>query len=596
MKHRKKKKGASLIIVLMVLAVAMIFSSVTLTTISKTTKANAQEKKSEDVLFSAESGLEYGIAWFNKNKTTGVISVPPTNGCTYDVKVEPDGSNYKIISKATINGKSKTVSVKVKKIETPGTGGGTIKLDAPAGLIIPSNDKILYKNSNSTLTPIINQVPPSFDLRKILNYKNNSKIYDLYKKDNYSGGKIVTTEYEKTEQKMDIKFKENSLTPFNYSPKYSEQAITIPANGIDSDVEVTNESLKNYFNQSTNSLICKRVVTINAEWHGDINLNNVIIYADKIKIVGYSNLKITNSKLVANSIVFEGSKNRIFENSELISKEILMNTEYTIFDECKLSSKKISINTSGYTRFKNNELISSEILINTTAETILDKVKIDSSKIDITGNQKEFKNETEIVSKDFTVNTRGPATFSNINISSENFNIKGSTARSLNNCNVIANNFNIQSTDGFNCTNSSITSGSIDLSGSCNNVFGGTKITANKFKIVSSDNVIFDNTTLLLNLLDIQGSTDRKFINSTVASNIINVYTTDNVEFTNSITVCESISFNTSNNIKILPLDISRMSEFNDKFIKAQEQLIITGQSTPPTITYEIDNSSIKYE
>lgn len=67
MRKSNKKKGASLIIVLMVLAVAMILSSVTLTTISKTTKANVDEKKSEDLLYSAESGLEYGIGVVKNN-------------------------------------------------------------------------------------------------------------------------------------------------------------------------------------------------------------------------------------------------------------------------------------------------------------------------------------------------------------------------------------------------------------------------------------------------------------------------------------------------------------------------------------------------
>ncbi|WP_286904882.1 DUF7305 domain-containing protein [Clostridium sp. UBA1652] len=106
MKHRKKKKGASLIIVLMVLAVAMIFSSVTLTTISKTTKANAQEKKSEDVLFSAESGLEYGIAWFNKNKSGlgTYFNGKPTNSL---------GQKYNVIYSDNIN----SLRVEVRVVE-----------------------------------------------------------------------------------------------------------------------------------------------------------------------------------------------------------------------------------------------------------------------------------------------------------------------------------------------------------------------------------------------------------------------------------------------------------------------------------------------
>lgn len=143
MKHRKKKKGASLIIVLMVLAVAMIFSSVTLTTISKTTKANAQEKKSEDLLYAAESGLQYGVAYFNSKKNNIGLLTLNENVLTVD-KSEINNSNvvvkiseykdtskneegYEIRSEAISKediAKKRIAVIKIKKTKTPVNGGG----------------------------------------------------------------------------------------------------------------------------------------------------------------------------------------------------------------------------------------------------------------------------------------------------------------------------------------------------------------------------------------------------------------------------------------------------------------------------------------
>lgn len=171
MKRASKKKGASLIIVLMVLAVAIIFSSVTLTTISRTTKLNFKEKKSEDVLFSAESGLEYGIAWFNKNKTSGTVVVPPINDCIFDVRVEPDGNNYKIISKATLGELSKTVSIRINKIETPATGGGGITVGSPFGIIVPVLNNVRLSTEDNKIN----------DIRNILTYQEGNKIYNLFR-------------------------------------------------------------------------------------------------------------------------------------------------------------------------------------------------------------------------------------------------------------------------------------------------------------------------------------------------------------------------------------------------------------------------------
>lgn len=124
MKKQNKKKGASLIIVLMVLLIAMVLSTVTLTTISRTTKANGEEKRSEDLLYAAESGLQYGIAYFNSKKdNTSSIELDENilpNGFKINshdtvVKINKISSGYEIISEAKQYERSRKVSVVIKK-------------------------------------------------------------------------------------------------------------------------------------------------------------------------------------------------------------------------------------------------------------------------------------------------------------------------------------------------------------------------------------------------------------------------------------------------------------------------------------------------
>lgn len=565
MKKQNKKKGASLIIVLMVLLIAMVLSTVTLTTISRTTKANGEEKRSEDLLYAAESGLQYGIAYFNSKKdNTSSIELDENilpNGFKINshdtvVKINKISSGYEIISEATSKlSKKRAVSIKIdeKKISTP-IGGGIIKLNSPVALIIPSNNKIFYKEGNSTLTSILNPVPPRFNLEKVLNYKNDSKVYKLYKKNNDRGGKIDVTETGK-ETVMDFEFKTNELTPFSYVP----ESIAIPSNSIIDDVEIRSDNLSTYFNVNLNTLNCKKTVTINVDWHGDINLNNINIYADKIKIVGHKSLSITNSKLIANSISIEGGDNRIFKNSQIVSNDIL---------------------------------------INTTANTSFDSININSNKIEIKGNQKEFKNGTKIEAKNLIVNTDNPVYFNSVNIKSENFNILGSKERIFEESDIITNNFNLNVTNGSSFENSTITSGIINLSGSCNKMFGHSTIKANQFNVNSSNEVNFEDTTLFLNKFDMQGNMNRNFNNSIIVSNTINAYTTNNINFTNSLTICENISFNTSNDINFIAIDGNteeKINAFNNMFKKAQEQLIIKGTSTKDTYEFEFDDGSLDY-
>ncbi|WP_326511754.1 pilus assembly PilX N-terminal domain-containing protein [Clostridium intestinale] len=569
MKKSNKKKGASLIIVLMVLAIAMILSSVTLTTISRTAKANASEKKSEDLLYSAESGLQYGLAYVNDKKNnpdlielnTNILLADKSNINNNEVSVmiSKISSGYEIISEATSKlGKKRAVSIKIdeKKISTP-VGDGTIKLNSPVALIIPSSDKIFYKEGNATLTPILNSVPPRFNLEKVLNYKNDSKVYKLYKKDNNRGGKIDVTEIGK-ETAMDFEFKQNSLTPFQYIP----ELLVTPKATINSDITINSQNIKDYIDINTKNIkiVSLKKVTLNADYLGAINLDNAEIYADEILINGYQNKTINNSKIVANAVYLKDSGQINFRNSQIITKKIETNdSNIRSFDNTKIFSETVNIYGS---------------------------------------NERVFKNGTYVKAKNFTIDARNAVSFNLVNVQAENFEIKGSESRTFENSEITVNNLTLSVTNGTKFTNSNIKSGIINLSGSCDNMFGGSTIEANQFLITTGNDVNFDNTILFLNKLDIQGSSSRTFNNSIIVSNIINAYTSNNVNFTASLTICENISFNTSNDINFIAMDGTteeKINAFNNKFKKAQEQLIIKGTTTKDTYEFQIDNNSLDY-
>lgn len=329
MKHRKKKKGASLIIVLMVLAVAMIFSSVTLTTISKTTKANAQEKKSEDVLFSAESGLEYGIAWFNKNKTTGVISVPPTNGCTYDVKVEPDGSNYKIISKATINGKSKTVWVLASKASGgDGNSGGSIEIKTAAY----AKEKIYLEGSCA----IYGDAETSSLNAGAITATGNSNIQGNVIIPKSGSSNILNWAMNKSKPMIVKNTKEMNFTPL-ILPKFPDQSTLVKKSNVSLSGGETNPyfSLNGSGYYDSISIASNRTLQINTNGtdtvirisnfemsQGNIVINGsgkVYLYIDNIiRVKGFVNWSWQNTAKKDNLVIFCNNPSELSIDNETV--------------------------------------------------------------------------------------------------------------------------------------------------------------------------------------------------------------------------------------------------------------------------------------
>lgn len=549
MKKSNKKKGASLIIVLMVLAIAMILSSVTLTTISRTTKANASEKKSEDVLYAAESGLEYGIAWFNKNKTTGVIAVPPTNGCTYDVKVEQDGGNYKIISKATINGKSKTVIATIEKTGgDDGSGGGNeeVVINVPVSLIVPTNDFLFYKDGSYENSINKMGVDPKYHVEGIINY-TTSNIYNIFKNNWGTNIEPTVVNTHSFNGKLDVGFKNYSLTPF----KYQSQTINIPSNTINSDIVINNENFNQYFG-SSNTIISNKKVTIDADYRGDIDLSNKNIYASSIELKGHKNISVNNCKFISDNIYLGDSGQLNFINSNFTSKNIVVRgSNYRLFNNSKLYSDVISIEGSGI---------------------------------------RDFISGTEITAKTFMVNVSNPAKFDNIKLSSEIITIGGSTERTFTNSKILANDFTLDVTNGSTFGNSEVTVGNFVINGSCDKLFDTMVVKANTFKISSSNEVKFNDVAISTNNFEITGSTNRTFYNSAIISENMNIYTSNNIYFNRSLVVSNKIQYK-ANYLEFIP---GTVSESDDIYTIALKYIITKEPTAPTPVKYEL--KSIKYE
>lgn len=548
MKHRKKKKGASLIIVLMVLAVAMIFSSVTLTTISKTTKANAQEKKSEDVLFSAESGLEYGIAWFNKNKTTGVISVPPTNGCTYDVKVEPDGSNYKIISKATINGKSKTVSVKVNKIETPPTAGGGLTIGSPFGVIVPTLSNMKLPTTSDKIN----------DIRNALTYEDNKNIYNLnkaYWPTNQTQTKIglytnpIEINYNKVNLSLvDINIGNKNININGSKLKVLEQKnvsnnnITIytveNGNGynivngvmsVDGDLKITSKNKQNIdqdlSKMGINKIIVKGVVSIEAD--GDVKLNNFNIESNKFINYSKSNLSISNSTITCESEI----------NS--------FNNATTYFNNINLLSRAIKIDSGSPVEVANSIITSDDLIINSNTTITINGTKIKSKKYSSTsslnggnGDTINFTNKSEIISENFK---------------------------------LICNAVNIAGDSG-----------------------GYTKIITNNFDAdCKNDNFIINKGMLMADVFTVV-SNNFSANNSGLLIKNINLNVRNITSLNQSSMISENANFYYANQVNINNSGLDKT--VFDSIINEMKKYLPGGAGTPGTIEYKIDNTSLKYE
>lgn len=526
MKKRNKKKGASLILVLLVLAVAMIFSSVTISTISRTTKANVQEKKTEDTLYSAESGLEYAIAWFEKNKTTGVIAVPSVNGCTYDVKVVPDGSNYKIISKATIGGKSRTVTATIEKSGGEIVGGkDDIVITLPVTLMVPGNNSIVYMDGNVERAINNKGINPRYDIRGILNYENGWSIYDIYK-DNWGTNVMptITNKYQGKDS-IGIEYATYSLTPFSYITKY----VNLPTPNVNGDIVINSSNISKYKDASGNI----KVVTngnVKIFFSNNIELNNATIYANSIDIYGESsNVTFKNSLLVSKLIKTSGSQNRTFDNTKLYA----------------------------------------------------DEVKIEGN------NNRYFYNGTEINTKTFTVNATNSVVFDKVKIDAESFNVDGSTDRVFTNSEIKVNNFTLNVTNGSNFNNSKLLVGKFIINGSCDKLFDNATITANTFKIASSNVVKFTNSMILSNNFEVTGSTNREFYNSVIISEYMNIESTNEIYFINNAVISKKIQYK-ANYIKFAITDPSKVEDIFDEAVLHIIVKGSPGEPTP--IKYELKN------
>lgn len=585
MKRAGKKKGASLIIVLMVLAVAIIFSSVTLTTISRTTKLNFKEKKSEDVLFSAESGLEYGIAWFNKNKTSGTVVVPPINDCIFDVKVEPDGNNYKIISKATLGELSKTVSIRINKIETPATGGGGITVGSPFGIIVPVLNNVRLSTEDNKIN----------DIRNVLTYQEGNKIYNLFRtywpkeqvitNTGQYNGTIKVNYHKVTSPSIAIKIENTNVQFESLTKKQLKQknvsnnntTIYTVENGtgyklingimyVDGDLKITSE-----YNQSIDQDLSKMGI-------------KKIIVKGIINIIASGNVSLNNFNIEGKSFI-NNSQNSLNINSSYISCLEEINTYSRSglnITSSTLQSKNIKINEGNYINIDNTSINTEDLNLQSNSTLSVQNSLIKSTIMNINN-----KNEFKLISS--TINSENIIISTSTTIFMKSSKIESKKISSKN-----ANNINLQDYTEIISEDIDFVCNAINIIGDTTNSSKGyTKIITNNFNVNSGKNtfymqkaiVIADSSTISSNSMNINysgflvkklnlNSADMTTLNqSSLISDLVNFYNTRVVNINNN------------------GLD---KSEFDNIINEINKYL--SGSSIPGTIKYEIDKPSLKYE
>ncbi len=585
MKRAGKKKGASLIIVLMVLAVAIIFSSVTLTTISRTTKLNFKEKKSEDVLFSAESGLEYGMAWFNKNKTSGTVVVPPINDCVFDVRVEPDGNNYKIISKATLGELSKTVSIRINKIETPATGGGGITVGSPFGIIVPVLNNVRLSTEDNKIN----------DIRNILTYQEGNKIYNLFRtywpkeqvKTNTGqyNGTIKINYHKITSPSIAIKI-ENTNVQFESSTNkqlkqknISNDNITIYTvengtgykliNGImyvDGDLKITSE-----YNQSIDQDLSKMGI-------------KKIIVKGIINIIASGNVSLNNFNVEGKSFI-NNSQNSLNINSSYISCLEEINTYSRSglnINSSTLQSKNIKINEGNYININNTSINTEDLNLQSNSTLSVQSSIIKSTIINV-NNQNEFKLISSTVnSENIIISTATTILMKSSKIESKKISSKN------------ANNINLQDYTEIISEDIDLVCNAINIIGdNSNSSKGYTKIIANNFNVNSGNNafgmqkaiIIADSSTISSNSMNINYS-------GFLVKNL-NLNSADMTTLNQSSLISDLVNFYNTRVVNINNNGLDK-SEFDNIINEINKYL--SGSSIPGTIKYELDKPSLKYE
>lgn len=585
MKRAGKKKGASLIIVLMVLAVAIIFSSVTLTTISRTTKLNFKEKKSEDVLFSAESGLEYGIAWFNKNKTSGTVVVPPINDCIFDVKVEPDGNNYKIISKATIGELSKTVSIRINKIETPATGGGGITVGSPFGIIVPVLNNVRLSTEDNKIN----------DIRNVLTYQEGNKIYNLFRT------------YWPKEQVITNTGQYNGTIKVNYH-KVSLPSIAIKIENTNVQFESsTNKQLKQK-NVSNNNTTIYTVengtgyklmngimyvdgdLKITSEYNQSIDQDlskmgiKKIIVKGIINIIASGNVSLNNFNIEGKSFI-NNSQNSLNINSSYISCLEEINTYSRSglnITSSTLQSKNIKINEGNYINIDNTSINTEDLNLQSNSTLSVQNSLIKSTIINV-NNQNEFK----LISS--TVNSENIIISTSTTIFMKSSKIESKKISSKN-----ANNINLQDYTEIISEDIDFVCNAINIIGDTTNTNKGyTKIITNNFNVNSGKNtfymqkaiVIADSSTISSNSMNINYS-------GFLVKNL-NLNAADMTTLNQSSLISDLVNFYNTRVVNINNNGLDK-SEFDNIINEINKYL--SGSSIPGTIKYEIDKPSLKYE
>jgi hypothetical protein len=435
-------------------------------------------------------------------------------------------------------------------------------------------------------------VNPLYHFYKVLNYNDNSKVYDITK-NNWGTNVSPSIDIKSNSAPpMNVEFKSYSLTPFQYSnativiPKYTftknKKAGTITkvnngsanksgntyystTNGyeivydstskvtywyIDGDLTISGD---NAVDQNLNQIVIVASGTVNINATKYVNIENVNIYADNIKINGYNEVLIQNSKFTAKRIDVLESDDRVFTN-------------------CNITTAQFYVDGSSVRTFDNT------------------KVFADYFKVSGSG-ERYFKNNSEVNSKTMIVDCSNPVYFDSVKIYAESFDVKGSTKRQFSNSEIKSNNFTIVATNDTAFKNVIITAGNININGSCSRVFENTTIISRNLLMDSTNIVEFKGSKIFVNYTEIKGSVDRNFNDSIIVSDAINIQTTNNINFNNSFTMTSKLTYKAND---IIFNSITDINKLNNYFSQAQDYVKVNS-GTPTAVTTKYDLEKLEY-
>lgn len=467
MSNLKKRKGSSLIMVLVLLLVVATVGAVTTKTIIQTTKANTNEKKTGDIVFVVESGLEYGVSWFNQNHTDGIVLKNKTDivkGYDLSVKIEKAGADYKVVSEATTDNtnkpvRSKSASVIIKVTTTPSTqniapsnvgstntsntNSGSVNIKTPMSIVTGSLGNITLPTSGSR----------TYNVKGVAGYNDNSNIYTLLR--TYWP---TTPQQSQTGQYTDsinvnynnINMNQVSIGAFSPTTQFQPSAdkefqrqnigggtsiykveggtgytVTNDILYVDGNLSITPSgggSVEQDLNQKNvvlnkPSMNFKKIVV-----KGDVNIittqavkleNFEVECGGSFKVRGNNTFTLSKSSIkTKDEIDFNNTSGSTISNTTLLSNNIKIHDSYIKSIENNVTANSLSLTSTSGIEMQKNEIKAGDLIINNQNGLSVDQSKIETNNVNIiTSTTINFKKTNIKATTKFNVKTNNDLNF-----------------------------------------------------------------------------------------------------------------------------------------------------------------------------------------